>query len=197
MMGIDNHSVSAISVITTGWVVTSTTGSVIVILYQYAYMGKGNLTHSSVQIEHFKAAVNDKSIKVGSKQHIITNDDYVLLLSIKNSLPYMTIKPCTNDEWDSLPHIVLASDAEWDPSVLDSPGKVDDTTWYNTQSSLPGSPTSPTFNEYRELCNEILMHEMFYFNTLNFDTEDIKLWYWGWTKRYGRCLCNSLTLIFN
>ena len=49
-------------------------------------------------MEHFKATVDDKSIKVGGKQHIITNDDYVLPLSIKNGLPYLSIKPFTDDQ---------------------------------------------------------------------------------------------------
>ena len=75
-------------------------------------MEKGNLIHSSVQMEYFKATVNDKSIKVGGKQHIITNDNYVLPLSIKNGLPCMTIKPYTDNKLDSLLHIVLTSDAE-------------------------------------------------------------------------------------
>ena len=75
-------------------------------------MGKGNSIHSSVQMEYFKATVNDKSIKVGGNQHIITNNDYVLLLLIKNSLPYMNIKSYTNYKWNSLPHIGLTSDAE-------------------------------------------------------------------------------------
>ena len=55
--------------------------------------------------------------------------------------------------------------------ALDIPGEVDDTAWHDAQSSLPKGPTSPTFNEYMELCNEILTHEMFYFDTLTFDTE--------------------------
>ena len=61
-------------------------------------MGKGNSIHSSVQMEYFKATVNDKSIKVGSKQYIITNNNYALLLLIKNGLSYMTMKPYTDDK---------------------------------------------------------------------------------------------------
>lgn len=171
VMGIDNHSVSSIPVVTAGGVVNSTAGPAIVILHQHAHMGRGDSMHSSVQMEHFKAAVDDKSITVGGKQHIITNDDYVLPLSIKNGLPCITIKPCTDNQWDSLPHTVLTSDADWDPSALDSPGEVDDAAWYDAQSSLSEGPTSPTFNEYGELRKEFLMHNIFYFDAETFDTE--------------------------
>ena len=70
----------------------------------------------------------------------------------------MTIKHYTNNEWNFLPHIVLTSDAKWYPSALDNPGEVDYAIWYNTQSFLPESSTSSTFNEYGELCNEILTY---------------------------------------
>ena len=170
-MGIDNHSVSSMPVATAGGVVASTVGPAIVILHQYAHMGKGNSMHSSVQMEHFKTAVDDKSIKVGVKQHIITNDDYVLLLLIKNGLPCMTIKPYAANQWDFLPHTVLTSDADWDPLALDSPGEVDDAAWYDAKSSLPEGPTSPAFNEYGELRKEFLTHELFYFDAETFDAE--------------------------
>ena len=44
---------------------------------------------------------------------------------MKNSLPYLDIQPYADDQWDNLPHAFLASDADWDPSVFDSPGGID------------------------------------------------------------------------
>jgi hypothetical protein len=34
-------------------------------------------------------------------------------------LPYMDMRPCTEEEYHQLPHIVLTSDTEWDPTILD------------------------------------------------------------------------------
>ena len=36
-------------------------------------------------------------------------------------LPYLTIHPYTDTEWDLLPHIILTGDVDWKPSVLDHP----------------------------------------------------------------------------
>ena len=84
-------------------------------------------------MEHFKAIVNDKAIKAGDKQYVITNDNHTLPLTIKNNLPHLNIKPYADEQWDSLPHVILISDADWDPSVLDSPGGANEDKWHNAQ----------------------------------------------------------------
>lgn len=50
-MGVDNHSVCSIPVMTVGGVVNTTVGPGIVILYQYACVSKGKSIHSSIQME--------------------------------------------------------------------------------------------------------------------------------------------------
>ena len=57
-------------------------------------------------MDHFKSTVDEKSIKVGRKQHVISNDNYVILLSIKDGLTYMGISPYSEGKWDALPHPV-------------------------------------------------------------------------------------------
>jgi len=52
-------------------------------MHQYAYLGKGKIIHSSGQIVYYKNAVDDKSSKVGGKQHIVTLDGYIILLNIQ------------------------------------------------------------------------------------------------------------------
>ena len=56
----------------------------------------------------------------GGKQIIQTVDGFEFPLRIHNGLPYMDLRPFTNKEWDSLTHVILTSDATWNPSVLDS-----------------------------------------------------------------------------
>ena len=67
VLGIDNRTAKSTPVATVEGVVESTAGPVIVIMCQYACMGKGYSIHSSVQMEHLKAAVDDKSINSRGK----------------------------------------------------------------------------------------------------------------------------------
>jgi hypothetical protein len=99
--------------------------------------------------------VDDKSIKVGGKQHIKTLDGYVIPLDIKSGLPYVKMRPYTDEEWDSLPHVVLTGDGNWNPSVLDH-NLTDNEQWYDAVSDFPdadamdGSPFDAEGN-YRNL----------------------------------------------
>ena len=59
-------------------------------------------------------------MKVGGLQCVITNDAYVLPLNIVNGLPYLPMRPHTDEEWEKLPHAPLTQDNEWNPASLDS-----------------------------------------------------------------------------
>lgn len=95
-------------------------GPVVAIMHQYAYTGKGKTIHSCAQLESYGNDVNDKSVKVpGGLQRIVTVNGYNIPLVFKDALPYIHIRPFTDAEWDTVPHVVLTSDADWDPSILD------------------------------------------------------------------------------
>ena len=113
--GIDSHEVRDLPIFTVGGVVQSQRGLVIAIMHQYALLGEGKTIHSSGQLEWYKNNVDDKSLKVGGLQRIATNDGYVHPLDIKNGLPYCSMRPYTDDEWESLPHVIWTSDKDWDP----------------------------------------------------------------------------------
>ena len=118
--GIDDHQVCDLPIVTAAGLVQSQHGPVIAIMHQYAYHEQGKTIHSSSQLEWYKNEVNDKSSKVkGGEQRIITPDGYVLPLSIRNGLPYLQMKPPTQHDLDTLPHVILTSDEDWDPTVLD------------------------------------------------------------------------------
>ena len=53
VVGVDNHTVNSIPIVTASGAVETTAGPIIAISYQYAYMGRGNFIHSSIQMEHF------------------------------------------------------------------------------------------------------------------------------------------------
>ena len=146
--GIDSHQVTDLKIVTAGGVVNSQRGPVIAILHQYAYMGTGKSIHSSGQLEWYKNDVNDRSMKVkGGLQRIETNDGYVHPLNIKNGLPYVSMRPYTDDEWETLPHVVWTSDVEWDPKVLDHEIE-DDDQWYDAISDMQEGIMQSPFDEF-------------------------------------------------
>ncbi len=132
--GIDNHRNTNIPIVKAGGVVKTQHGPAIAIPHQYAYTGQGKTIHSLGQLEWYKNNVNDKSINVaGGLQCILTNDGYVIPISIRDGLPYVVL---SNEEWDSLPHVILTGDADWDPGVLDL-DLDDNETWFDAMSNLP------------------------------------------------------------
>ena len=70
-------------------------------------------------MEHFGLHVDNCAVAHGGTQTIKTHNDYTLPLDFVNGLPDLPMRPFTNLEWDSLPHICLTSDVESSPDVLD------------------------------------------------------------------------------
>jgi hypothetical protein len=101
-------------------------GPAIGIMNNYALLKKGYTIHSPGQFEWCKNNINDKSINVpGDLQCIQTLDGYIIPLSIKDGLACLSIRPYTDHEFDNLPHVILTSGLDWDPSVLDQGFKKD------------------------------------------------------------------------
>ena len=140
--GVDSHRVTQVRLASCGGVGMTNQGEVIFVFHQYAYLGKGPSIHSVGQIEAFGHDICDKSYKVGGKQRMVIsqgNLQYVVPFSVERGLVRMTLRPYTDHEWDTLPHLIITSDREWDPTVLDH-------SW-NDDSFPPGSPT--THKHYR------------------------------------------------
>ncbi len=149
IQGIDNHRLTDIPIVTAGGVVKSQRGSVIVILNQFAHTGKGKTILSSPQLEWHKVLVDDKSRKVGGKQCLITPDNCVLPLDFKSGLACLPLRPHTDKEWEQLPHVVLTSDVDWDPSVLDNT-LTDDDEWLQAQADHPNGIVDSNIDEFGE-----------------------------------------------
>ena len=66
-----------------------------------------------------KNQVDERPQKRGGKQIITTVDGYKLPLSIRQGLAYLRMRPPSDSELMNLPHVILTSDKEWDPSKLD------------------------------------------------------------------------------
>ena len=94
-------------------------GWVILILRNYAYHGQSRTLQSSGQLEWYKNKLYDGSIKAGGRQVIKTLDGYYIPINIIRGLPYIQMEPNTDEEFKTLPHVILTEGGEWDPTVLD------------------------------------------------------------------------------
>jgi hypothetical protein len=132
---IDDHMIKDVPIGTVGAVVNTQHGEVIAIMHQYAYTGKG--IHSSGQLEWCGNDVNDRSIKIdGGRQQLTTPDSYVIPIDVRCGLPYITMRPFTDEEFEELPHVLWTSEDNWDPTSLDSVIS-DDPNWYEAEPSPP------------------------------------------------------------
>jgi hypothetical protein len=121
IQGIDDHMIKDVPIGTVGAVVNTQRGEVIAIMHQYMYTGKGGIIHSSGQLKCCGNDVNDHSIKIeGGRQRLTTPDGYVIPIDVRRGLPYITMRPFTDEEFKELPHIVWMSEDAWDPTSLDS-----------------------------------------------------------------------------
>jgi hypothetical protein len=150
-------------------VVNTQRGEVIAIMHQYVYTGKGGTIHSSSQLEWCGNDINDRSNKIeGGRQQLTTPDGYVVSINVRRGLPYITMRPFTDEEFEELPHIVWMSEDAWDPTSLDS-AISDDPNWYEAEPSPP--LPNPMYDEYGEFRGRVLINQcewqVHYFDALN------------------------------
>ena len=132
IQGIDNHKVHDLNLVQAAGLVKTTTGPVVVILNQYANIGKGKSIHSKIQMEAYGLDVDDKSqLLPNGKQRIKTPDGYILPLQVKHGLAYLPMRPPSDAELENLPHILLTSDDHWDPTIFDN--EIDPEEWFDCQ----------------------------------------------------------------
>eukprot|EP00934_Nitzschia_sp_Nitz4_P004676 Nitzschia sp. Nitz4//scaffold468_size5769//118//5631//NITZ4_009203-RA/size5769-snap-gene-0.0-mRNA-1//-1//CDS//3329552515//4666//frame0 len=147
--GLDSHEVNDLPIVSVGGVVQSQAGALLLVFHQYGSLGRGKTIHSSLQLESYGNHVFDMSSKFNPQgQRLVTPDGYVLPLDLVNGLPYLPIRPYTDSEWEELPHVIMTSDVDWDPSVHDHTIS-DDPRWYNKiPDPIPTGPFDLT-GQYR------------------------------------------------
>ena len=137
--GIDNHEMNNLAIVSVGGVVHTQRGDVIAILNQFARNVGGKTLLSCVQLESYGITVDEKSSILGiGTQTLQTPEGYTVPLDFHNGLPYMDIRPFTNREWDTLPHVILTSSEEWDPANLD----------HDNSAAVQELPENPTAYDY-------------------------------------------------
>jgi hypothetical protein len=146
--GIDNHHVNDIGIGTAGGVVKTQKGPVIAVMHQYALLGKGASDHSPSQLEWYKNDVNDKSFHVPSGlQRLTTWDGYIIPLLIRDGLARLDIRPHTDHEYETLPHVFLTSEVEWDPTVLDHEF-TDESQWGEDNPAIVDLISASAYDEF-------------------------------------------------
>ena len=93
----DIHEITSIPLVTSDGAMLITSSEVIIIMHQRARYGKNKTVHSSTQIEYYKNKVDNRSIKVCGGQCTTTLDNHKVPMSIRNALPYMTLRPYTEN----------------------------------------------------------------------------------------------------
>ena len=117
--GIDNHEIPGLDLVQCAALVDTNNAIVNLLIYEYAYYGRGHSIHSSGQIEWYTNTVDDKSVQFGGQQRIIPIDRYSMPLVCKGGLRYLELLGIPTDKDLQMHHSVhLTSSHEWDPSVL-------------------------------------------------------------------------------
>ena len=62
----------------------------------------------------------------------------------------MSLYPCTDEEWETLPHVMLTSEKDWDPTSIDCKVQLDNEEWFDAQNYFTDGPDSKIFNEHGE-----------------------------------------------
>lgn len=117
--GIGENVIKNLSLVSAAGLVPTHHGPAIVILNQYASYGKGHTIQSSGQLRSFGTLVHEAPRSNNGLQCIVTPDGYHIPLCYRSGLPYMDLCPPTDEEFDTLPHIILTSDDTWNPTSLD------------------------------------------------------------------------------
>jgi hypothetical protein len=113
------HKVSQLHIVTAQAFVSTHKGDAVATFQKMALLGKGKSILSCLQMEAHGADINDRSqLLPGGKQRILI-DGYQMPLDFKNGLLYLQCHKPTPGEIESLPHIIMTSDFEWDPRQYD------------------------------------------------------------------------------
>ena len=138
-----NHQVNAVVLGTAGALAESQRGPIIMIMNEYAILQEQCSIHSCVQLEYHKNIIEDRYLKAKGLQRITTHDGYVFPLDIINGLPYLKMRPYTDEEFELYPHVIMTSDHPWRYIALDCTLSVKADWYQNVSDWSDGMMDSP------------------------------------------------------
>ena len=79
---------------------------------------------------------------------------YIIPINFRNGLPFISMRPYKDKEWDELPHVTITADIDWDPTILDNELE-DNEEWVNTLKDPPTLTPDPLFDEIGNYRNTV------------------------------------------
>ena len=153
VQGVSDHQVTDLKIVTAGGIVQTQHGPVIVIFHQYAHLGTGKTIHSSFQLGEFGLEVDKTPIQLPrGLQRIKTPDGFVHAIQIKGGLPYVSLCPYTDMEWETLPHVNWTRNSDWDPAVFHHKFDEGSDEWYDALTDHTKNPHGELFDEFGNYC---------------------------------------------
>jgi hypothetical protein len=134
---------------------------------QMALVGKGIRIFSCIQMENHKVDMNENPRRVSVGNHILM-DGYQIRLDIKNELAYLCCRKPSEYDLETLPHIIVNADVDWNPSICDK--NIDDLETFNDANDDDihhGNSEQNGENLYRTIDSQALMWAEF-FDTVSF-----------------------------
>ena len=173
--GLAGHRENKLRIVTAQTVINTHKGPVVAVFHQMALLGKGKSILSCIQMEHFGADINDKSLRLPNGKQRILMDGYQIPLDFHNGLPYLQCRPPTPDDLDTLPHVIMTSDVDWDPSSYDN--VIEDMHhFYDAKiDTVSDSPFDAHGNyRHRTIATHTLLGESEYFDAYEYpDLDDV------------------------
>jgi hypothetical protein len=147
--GLAGHKVNQLCIVTAQALITThSIDDAIATFHQMDLLGKGTSILSCIQMESHGADINEKPRRIpGGKQRILM-DDFQIPLDINSGLAYLRCCPPSTHELETLPHIIMTADVDWNPTIFDN--DIDDVeTFFDTKDDIISHGPFDQYGEYR------------------------------------------------
>ena len=67
-------------------------------------------------------------------------------------------------KWEKLPHVVITSGKDWDLTLIECEGQLDNGLWFDAQSSFPDVTDDKMFNKVGDYLLRRNKHQIFFFD---------------------------------
>jgi hypothetical protein len=116
--GLVGHKVNPLRIVTAQELITILKGNPIATLIKWLYSGKGRV---SCRVSTFNGAdINENSHFLPVGEQRILMDDYQCPLDIYNGMAYLCCRPPTPHELETLLHMIMSTDLDWNPGIFDN-----------------------------------------------------------------------------
>jgi hypothetical protein len=113
--GLGGHCENQLRVVTAQALIETHEGDVIAVFHQLALS-----ILSCLPMEHCIPKITDKSLRLPGGKPRIAMDGYQIPLTFRNGVAYLKCRPQTDAEVDSLPHLIMTADFDWDSISYDN-----------------------------------------------------------------------------